>query len=396
MEIRNRYIDLLVHVVLQLHEGEALSINTSHAHLAFAGDLAQQASEKTRQAVHVVVIESGIPGDVLAYTPVMNDRLASKPTRAVLLRIDDTEELPRVLTKSPSEILSEVALLQQSGNLAPPQLNRPVAPWAVVSVPGPKWARYALGSSAGERELWNHFGRILGLERSDYRLIWEEHLSLLRQRSAYLNRIDPVMIRVRGKGTDLTIRPVSESRWRDGVHTLPDGRTFIPYLPAERVSLLVDRSSTRGTITASRAFSLLGNPVEGARLTFFEGKVVDFDAITGKDALETALSADDGASRLSELSLVDIRNPLAMFDRPFGYQGFDENQVSSITIGMGEASHLEALETYGDESELQHETGCNVSAIRVRIPVGRTDLEVSAVLEDTREIKIMANGAFIM
>ena len=394
MDIRERYIDLLIHLVLQLREGEALSVNTDGTHVDFAVDLAQTASETTRQEVHVVVITAGKPTDVLSYTPIVHDRLASPPTRAVLLRIDDTEELPRMLTGNPSDMIKDLGALQRSGNLAPPQLNKPVAPWAVIAVPGPAWARHVLGSNADSQMLWNHFGHVLGLDRSDHAQHWKEHLSLIRHRTATLNRLDPVELRIIGEGTDLTLRPVPESRWRDGITTLADGRAFLPYIPPERVSMLADRFMTRGTITVAHPFSCLGREIAQARFTFFEGKVIDFDASSGKEALGTLLQADEGASRLSELSLVDRNNPLAWDLRRYGHLGFDENQGCSIVIGTGGASHLEALHTYADEQELQRETGCNVSIVRGRIPFGGSDLSVIAMLSDGSETIIMENGMF--
>jgi aminopeptidase len=289
-----------------------------------------------------------------------------------------------------------MSLLQRSGNLGPPQLNRPVAPWAVVAVPGQQWAEHLFGQESSEKELWESFARILGLDSPQYRQSWQEHFSLIKHRLSFLNRLESVGMRITGPGTDLTVSAVEQSRWRGGVQTLHDGRSFIPYLPAERVSLLTDRQSTRGTVRASRPFSLLGQKVENASLTFFEGAVVDFDATAGKKQLAVALGIDDGASRLSEVSLVDCQTPLAAYERPFGYSGFDDNQVSSIVIGMGEASHLEALKTYEDEMELQRETGCNISLIRSRMPIGSAHLDVTVLLSDGSEKPIITNGSFII
>lgn len=395
MNVRNRYIDLLLHVVLHIQEGEALSINTDLTHLEFAKDLAQEASEITLQEVHIVTITDGKPEDVLSITPVMNEQSVVPPARALLLRIDDTETRQWHIDEQPETILKNMALLQRCGNLGPPQLNRPVAPWSVIAVPGPSWAENMFGSRKDEQQLWNIFSKVLRLDRDDYLVAWEQAFSLMKNRLSELNRLDCTGLRITGTGTDLMLTPLDESRWRGGLHTLSNGRTFVPYLPGERISMLANRFLTKGTVTASRPFPLLGKLVEKATLTFFEGKVVDFDATKGKDQLAIALGADDGSSRLAELSLVDILAPLAELERPSGYYGFDENQVSSIILGMGDASHLEALGTYESEEELQQETGCNISLIRFRVPIGDSSLCVKAVLSDGSELDIMRNGTFL-
>lgn len=394
MDFRNRYIEMLLQVALQVREGESLSVNTNPSHMEFSKDLAQQASEITRQPVHVVRIDDGIPGDVLSFTPLMHDQLATPPTRAVLLRLDDTEDRDWQIGVDPKDILADLSLLQRSGNLAPPQLIKPVAPWSVVAVPGPRWAAHVLGARASELDLWKLFSDILNLGAADVHQSWQEHASMIRHRLNVLNGLDCTGFHIQGTDTDLTVGIVDESRWRGGVHTLADGRSFMPYLPAERVSMLASRIESRGTVRATRPFSLLGSLVEGAVFRFFEGAVVEFDATAGKDVLTRALDADEGASRLSELSLVDNHTSLAMRPERFGYVGFDENQVSSIALGMGEAHHIEALQTYEDESELQRETGCNVSIIRFRVPIGSGDLSVGALLSDGSEKPIMQNGVF--
>lgn len=394
MDYRTRYMDLLLHAVIRLAEGESLAINANPSHLDFARDLAQRASEITRQPVHVVSISEGIPGDVTSMTCVLSDPLASAPVRGLLLRIDDTEDRQWEVPGTPEEKLGDLALLQKTGNLAPPQLNKPVAPWAVIAVPGPRWAKRVLGPHATEEDLWELFARMLSLGSANPIQAMQEHLSVLRQRLAFLNRLDLHQIRITGGGNDLTLGMAPQSRWRGGVHTLADGRSFIPYLPPERVSMLTQRDSARGTVCASQPFNLLGTVVQEAKLQLFDGRVTSFEAAEGAHALACTLQADEGASVLSELSLVDLLTPLAAASGHFGHAGFDENRSSSIVLGMGDSGHLEALETYDDESELQRLTGCNVSVVRSRIPVGSSHLCVTGITDEGEEIAIMENGVF--
>lgn len=396
MDYRSTYMEILLQVVIRIQQGDSLSINTNPSHLDFARELAQKASETTLQPVHIVVIEEGVPGDVLEVTPVLHEQLLSPPTGAALLRLDDTEDRDWDFTADPVDIVQNMALLQKVGNLAPPQLDKQVAPWAVIPVPGPVWARNVLGQSASEQDLWTALGPVLKLDAPNPLRAWQDQITWIDHRLSLLNRYDVVSWQIRtAQGTNLSVEAVDQSRWRSGVRRLDSGRTFIPALPLERVSMLVERLHGKGVIKASRPFRLLGGLVEGASFELMQGTIVDFDADKGKELLSIALAMDSGSAKLGELSLVDEPSHVGTLTDYFGYGGFDENLTSSITIGMGETYHLEALDTYADELELQEQTGCNVSTLRARIPIGTGDLQVSARLEDGSEVLIMQNGVFL-
>ncbi|MGE0073982.1 MAG: aminopeptidase [Sphaerochaetaceae bacterium] len=396
MDYRSTYMEILLRVAIRIQEGDSLSINTNPSHLDFARELAQSASETTLQAVHIVVIEDGVPGDVLEVTPVIHEQSLAPPTGAALLRLDDTEDRDWDFTADPVDIVQNMGLLQKVGNLAPPQLDKQVAPWAVVPVPGPVWARRILGKKASEEDLWKALGPVFKLDTSNPLRAWQDQVTWIDHRLSLLNRHDVVSWHIRSdEGTDLSVCAVDQSRWRGGVLRLGSGRTFLPLLPLERVSMLVERLQGRGVIKASRPFRLLGGMVEGASFELAQGTIVGFDADRGKELLALALSMDSGSAKLGELSLVDEHSQLGTLAHHFGYGGFDENLTSSITIGMGETYHLEALDTYADEMELQEQTGCNVSTLRARIPIGTGNLQVSARLEDGSEIVFMQNGVFL-
>ncbi|MGI6432808.1 MAG: aminopeptidase [Sphaerochaetaceae bacterium] len=389
MEIQQRYINFIITDTLQLQAGEALSINASRSHFDFAQDLAQQAVETTLLPVHLVIIDAGKPKEVHTYDPQITKQYTDPPLRSVLLRIDDTEHRSLELHQELEQISQSPALLQQGGNLGSPQLNQPVAPWSVIPVPGPLWALQILGDQATKTDLWKLFDTILFQQEP-----WIEALSVLKQRMRELNRLELVRLQLKGPNIDLRLDIVEQSRFRCGLHTLNDGREFVPYLPPFRLSSLLNRDGASGTFSSSEPFYLFGKLIEKARFTFFQGELIDVDAAQGKEVLTQAFGLDDGASRLSEISLVEADNPYAAFRKPTGYQGFDACRTNSLVFGMGEASHIEALAQYDDEDDLQRCTGCNTSLLHLRIPIGALDVTGYDELDD--EIEIMRNGHFVL
>lgn len=393
MSIKELYSQFIITSVLKLQEGESLSINSSQSHFEFAQIVAQMGSEVTRQPVYVVITEGGKAQDVFTYTPLNNLQLTTEPSLGVLLRFDESEYRGAQIEETPTQIIQEAPLLQKCGNLAPPQLSKEVAPWAIVAIPGPKWA-YRLYKEENEHLLWREFSKIFSLESSNIAQQTEEHYALIKDRTRSLNRLNSDHYILRSGESELTLSKVEQSRWRDGIHTLSNRREFVPYLIAERISMLVDVSSVSGTIASSEPFEVLGEVVEGATFTFFNGELISFDAKKGKEVLRVAFSVDQGASQMSELSIVDKQNSLAHLKGPTGYCGFDENRVSSILFGMGEASHIEALEEYESEEELKSKTGCNTSFIRIRIPIGLTSLSLYNLDESGNRVPIISDGSF--
>ncbi|MCK9286570.1 MAG: aminopeptidase [Sphaerochaetaceae bacterium] len=392
MDYRHNYIKVIVHVMLALRQDEGLSINTGRSHFEFASELAQFASEITLQDVNVVTIEHGVVEEVNSFSPIENEKSLHEPLRHVLLRIDDTEEHDWQPEASADEIIESMALLQQTGNLAPPQLDRHMAPWAMIAVPGPLWASKILGKNCEESKLWELFAPVYKLDQNNPVQAWKEHISLVNHRLVTLNRLEIDHIRITTKDTELTLACVDQSRWRGGLMHLGTGRTFIPMLPLDRVTMLPDRFRTDGVLTATRPFRLLAREIIGAKFLFSSGMVVDYDAVKGKDILDLVFSKEDNARRLGELSLIDEYYSLGSLCDRFDTLSLDTHLSSSVLFGMGEAIHLEALETYEDAKQMEQSTGCNLSDIRFRVPFGNKDMTVRAILSDGSEFVIINEG----
>ena len=99
---------------------------------------------------------------------------------------------------------------------------------------------------------------------------------------------------VAANGTDVTLS-VSGMKWIncDGHHNFPDGEVF--------TGPVVD--SVNGTIHFSFPAVHHGREVEGVRLTFRDGKVVDASADKGQDFLFSMLDTDAGSRFLGECAI---------------------------------------------------------------------------------------------
>jgi len=121
-------------------------------------------------------------------------------------------------------------------------------------------------------------------------------------------------IRLTGEGTDLTV-DVTGRKWinADGTKNFPDGEVFTG--PVE--------SGTEGYISFNMPAMTHGRKIEGIRLKFENGKVVDATATKGEEFLLQQLDIDEGARYLGEFA----------FGTHFGIQQFTGQILFDEKIG---------------------------------------------------------------
>jgi aminopeptidase len=130
-------------------------------------------------------------------------------------------------------------------------------------------------------------------------------------------------VRIVGAGTDVTLGVAGRETYLDvGKLNLPGGEFFLG--PVE--------DATEGEITFGEfPTDFYGTRIEGIRLVFREGRVVEASARTGEQALLKALDTDEGARVVGELGIGCnegitryLRNTL-----------FDEKMAGTIHLAMG-------------------------------------------------------------
>ena len=124
-------------------------------------------------------------------------------------------------------------------------------------------------------------------------LDWDEEARKMRRIADRFDRADRV--RLVGTDTDLTFSLAGRhGQVDDGHYNMPGGEVF--YSPVE--------DSAEGTIGFVEFPAVWGgHEVDGARLVFKEGRVVDASARSGRDVLIQTLDADSGARGLGEFGV---------------------------------------------------------------------------------------------
>jgi len=161
--------------------------------------------------------------------------------------------------------------------------------WAVTMFPT---EAHAMAAEMSLDEFEDFFFRACLVDADDPAAEWqkvaERHARLLEWMEGREE------IHIEGEGTDLRL-DLAGRKWIpcDGTTNFPDGEIFTG----------PDEAGTEGYITFTYPASYRGRSVEGIRLGFERGRVVEASAQKNEDFLLTTLDADPGARVLGELGI---------------------------------------------------------------------------------------------
>ena len=160
------------------------------------------------------------------------------------------------------------------------------------------------------------------LEHDDPVSEWQRFGERVRRLGEWLGTKEE--IRVVSNGTDLTLG-VGGRTWIpcDGKENFPDGEVF-----TAPVETRVD-----GTIDFTFPAAFQGRVIEGIRLRFYQGEVVEATARRGQPFLEEMLAMDEGARRVGEFAF-GLNESIQEFTRN---TLFDEKIGGTMHLALGKA-----------------------------------------------------------
>lgn len=269
--------------------------------------------------------------------------------------------------------------------------------WSVIQTPSAAWAAQVYPEVPGEqreRRLWDLLFETTRVYEEDPVLAWREHLGGLSRRAAQFGNLGLWALHFQGPGTDLTVGLAHGHRWMTGLGTTPRGVKFVANLPTEEVFTAPHREHVNGHVTASRPFTYEGTTIEGLRVTFRDGLVVQARARTGEALLGRLLETSEAARRLGEVALVPESSPVARQGRVFFNPFFDENAASHLAFGQAYPITIRGGSTMTPE-ELAA-AGANAGDIHEDWMIGSTEVAVDGLREDGTRVAIMRQGEWAL
>lgn len=269
-----------------------------------------------------------------------------------------------------------------------------INPWCIAGAPVAAWAAHLFPNVPAEvanYRLWNAILSASRADNDDPESEWELHNATFEKNLRFLNEQHFSALHYRAdNGTDLTVGMTDRHLWAGGCGETPDGHPFFPNIPTEEVFTSPDCERVDGVVHSALPLIHHGNRIERFWLRFEGGRVVDFDAVVGRDALESILEMDEGARRLGEVALISKNTPIRESGLLFYDTLYDENASCHLALGLGFAECYE--DGYSMTPEQLRERGVNTSSTHVDFMIGTDDLDITGIREDGTEVPVFVNG----
>lgn len=400
-----RYAHMLLHVGLDLQKGQECVINASLEAAPLVRELMRQAYEMGAKDVHVNWQDAeceklrylGQDEETLSSFPDWKAEMYNSYCRRGCAYLAITSDDPDAFAGVDA---ARIALAGRAKTAATQEAVNcrmtGTAPWLVAGYPGVKWAQKVfpgLSEQEAVDKLWDAIAFVTRARQDDPDAAWKAHQAALDRRKAWLNAQHfTAMHYAASNGTDFTVGLVDKHIWDGGCVAIEGKRSFIPNMPTEEIFSAPDRRRAEGTLVSALPLSYNGSLVSDFRFTFQDGRVVDYDAKTGKDVLRGILTTDEGACRLGEIALIPADSPLAQLGLLFYSTLYDENASCHFALGRSYPSCYEGGESMNKEALVQ--AGVNDSLVHVDFMVGTRDLSITGIRADGTEVPVFAHGVW--
>lgn len=320
----------------------------------------------------------------------MNYLLEHKASRLVILSEDpgaydgvDPEKLSRN-ARALSQALNPMRQASQANKIS----------WALGAASGLEWAKKVFPNASSDEEavdlLWDQIFKTCRVYEDDPIKAWEEHEARLDQKAAILNKEQFVKLHYRAPGTDLVLGMPKNHIWESAGSINAQGEHFVANMPTEEVFTAPDYRVADGYVTSTKPLSYNGNIIEGIKVTFKDGEIIDVTAEKGDEVMKKLVFDNAGARGLGEVALVPDKSPISQSGVTFFNTLFDENASNHLAIGQAYAFSVEGG-TEMSQEELK-EAGLNRSDVHVDFMIGSSQMDIDGIREDGSRVPIFRSG----
>jgi len=267
--------------------------------------------------------------------------------------------------------------------------------WSIVAVPSQVWADKVFPDKPAEERvnaLWEAIFQATRVDREDPVAAWQEHALTLNSKAERLNERRYRALHYKAPGTDLTIELPERHLWVSADSHNEQGTVFIANIPTEEVFTAPKKDGINGTVTSTKPLSYAGVLIENIRLTFENGRIVEFSADTGYETLKGIIETDEGSRSLGEVALVPHESPISQTNLIFYNTLFDENASNHLAIGKGYAFCIDGGKTMSQE-ELSR-TSLNDSLVHVDFMIGSAEMDIDGILPDGSREPVFRKGTW--
>ena len=320
----------------------------------------------------------------------MNYLLEHKSSRLVVLSDNpgaydgvDPEKLSRS-ARAISQALNPMRQATQANKIS----------WTLAAASGLEWAKKVFPNATSDEEavdlLWDQIFKTCRIYEEDPIKAWEEHEARLVAKAKVLNDEQFVKLHYTAPGTDLVLGMPKNHLWEAAGSINAQGEKFIANMPTEEVFTAPDYRVADGYVTSTKPLSYNGNIIEGIKVTFKDGEIIDVTAEKGDEVMKKLVFDNAGARGLGEVALVPDKSPISQSGVTFFNTLFDENASNHLAIGQAYAFSIEGG-TEMSQEELK-EAGLNRSDVHVDFMIGSNKMNIDGIREDGTRVPIFRDG----
>ncbi|MCH5153210.1 MAG: aminopeptidase [Clostridiales bacterium] len=270
--------------------------------------------------------------------------------------------------------------------------------WTIVSIPTTAWAKQVfpdVDPQVAVDKMWDAIGHIMRLDTPDPTAAWRKHIATLHRRADFLNAHNFEYIHMKNShGTDLMVGLATDHQWIAAEEEGQDGIPFTANMPTEEIFTAPHNRKINGTVVNALPLVNNGNVIDNFSITFKDGKVVDYTAEVGYDALKGILTSDEGVLSLGEIALIGKHSPIAESGILFYNTLFDENASCHLAFG---ASYPTTVKNGNNlTAEELSERGMNSSIQHVDFMVGTKDIDIDGIDHDGNVVPLFRDGEWVI
>lgn len=400
-----KYAELVIKVGVNVQPGQNLMIFAPIETVKFTRLLAAKAYAAGAKYVHVDwedeqlarIRYKNATDESLSYYPQwladMMERFGDEGGAVLRIKVPDPELLRGIPSAKVNAAVKAMAAAREK-HYAQTRSNQ--ISWSLIKAPTAAWANKVFADLPEEKRIqamWEAIFRMNRVDHVDPVAAWREHIEGLKQKQQYMNGKRYKSLHFRAPGTDLRVELPEGHLWLGGGDYNAAGVYFVANMPTEEIYTMPKRTGVNGTVASTMPLNLNGQLVEGLRLTFEDGKVVAYEAKSGREHLTELLKTDEGASYLGEVALVPHDSPISRMNRIFYNTGIDEN--ASCHLALGNAYPVNIAGGTGLSKEQLLAKGANVSLTHVDFMIGSAELEIDGELADGSVEPIFRRGNWV-
>lgn len=405
LEMLDKLADVTVQVGLNLQRGQELVITAPIEALPLTRKITERAYQAGAKMVTTLYSDDAAtlaryrfaPSDAFDYAPAWLYEGMAEAYAAGAARLAITGQNPALLKGQDPDRISRASKAQSIANrralelIASFHIN-----WSIVAYATVDWAKMVfpdLPEGQAVEKLWEAIFKASRLDTDDPVAAWAAHNANLHKRVQFLNEKRYAALHFKGPGTDLKVGLADDHVWSGGAAVAKNGVVCNPNIPTEEVFTTPHKDRVEGYVSSSKPLAHQGSLLDGIRVRFEGGRIVEASAKVGEDILKELLETDEGARRLGEVALVPHSSPIAQSGILFYNTLFDENAASHIALGQAYSECIRGGDRLSREELAAR--GANASLIHVDWMIGSNEIDVDGITHTGQAEPLMRRGEWV-